>query len=98
MKRLFYLALGLAVMVLGLTFAYKNPQIVTLKYHFGLVWEGPLSLILLTAFALGVALGIVASLVLVMRMHRDLRRARHEIRDIEQEVRSLRALPIKDVL
>jgi uncharacterized integral membrane protein len=98
MKRSLYLVLGLAVMVLGLSFAYKNPQIVTLKYHFGLGWEGPLSLVLLTSFALGVGLGILASLVLVLRMHHDLRRARREIRDIEQEVRSLRALPIRDVL
>lgn len=98
MKRTFYLLLGLAVMVLGLTFAYRNPQTIAIKYHFGLNWEGPVSLILLGAFALGVALGLVASLALVLRMQRELRRARHEIADIEQEVRSLRSLPIKDVL
>jgi len=98
MKRVFYLLLGLAVMVLGLTFAYRNPQTVTINYHFGLNWEGPVSLILLGAFALGVALGLVASLALVLRIRGELKRARHEIADMEQEVRSLRSLPIKDVL
>jgi len=97
MKRVFYLLLGVAVMVFGLTFAYRNPQTIALKYHFGLSWEGPVSLILLGAFAFGVVLGVVASLALVVRMQRELRRAQREISDIEQEVRSLRALPIKDV-
>jgi putative membrane protein len=98
MKRLLYLALGAVLLALGLGFAYKNAQVVALSYYFGLGWEGPLSLMLLTAFAFGAVLGVVTTLVVVLRLYRQLVQARREIREIEQEVRNLRALPIKDVL
>ncbi len=98
MKRLLYFLLGIIVMFLGLSFAFKNAQVVALNYYFGLQWESPLSLMLLATLAVGVVLGFVASLGMVLRMQRQLVRARREIREIEQEVMNLRALPIKDVL
>jgi len=42
--------------------------------------------------------GYLASLRMVVRMQRQLVQARKEIRQIEQEVINLRALPIKDVI
>lgn len=98
MKRLLYFLLGVVAMFLGLSFAYKNSQVVALDYYFGLHWASPLSLMLLATLATGVVLGFVASLGMVLRMQRQLVRARREIREIEQEVMNLRALPIKDVL
>jgi putative membrane protein len=98
MKRFAYFILLLAVLILGLSFAYKNSQIVSLSYYFGIHWDSPLSLMLLTALALGVVLGVLASLGMLVRMQRQLVRARREIRDYEQELMNLRALPIKDVL
>ena len=58
----------------------------------------PLSLALLTAFALGVIAGWLASLRMVVRMQRQLVQTRKEVRQVEQEVINLRALPIKDVI
>lgn len=98
MKRFLYAILLVIVLILGLSFAYKNSQIVSLNYYFGIHWDSPLSLMLLTALALGVVLGVLASLGMLLRMQRQLVRARREIRDYEQEVMNLRALPIKDVL
>ena len=43
-------------------------------------------------------LGLLVGLSMYVRMQRQLVRARREIREIEQEVKNLRALPIKDVL
>ena len=98
MKRLLYVVLGVIVLVLGLGFAYKNAQIVSVDYYFGLRWTAPLALILLVTFSLGVVLGFLANLRMVVRMQRQLAQARKEIRQIEQEVVNLRSLPIKDVL
>lgn len=98
MKRWAYLLLGLVVLFLGLSFTYKNSQVVELSYYFDLHWASPLSLMLLTVFSLGVVFGVLASLRLVIRMQRQLVQARKEIRQIEQEVINLRSLPIKDVL
>jgi putative membrane protein len=53
---------------------------------------------LLASLSIGVVLGLVASLGMVLRMQHRLVKARREIREIEQEVKNLRSLPIKDVL
>lgn len=98
MKRFLYAFVAIVVLVLGLGFAYKNAQIVNVDYYFGLHWEGSLSLLLLSTMTLGVLLGLMVGLGMYVRMQRQLVRARREIRDIEQEVQNLRALPIKDVL
>lgn len=98
MKRTIYIVLAVIVLFAGITFALHNKQVIAIHYYFGLRWDGPLSLALLTTFALGVAAGWLASLRMVVRIQRQLVQARKEIRQVEQEVTNLRALPIKDVV
>jgi putative membrane protein len=98
MKRIIYLAVAIAAVFFGITFAIRNNQPVEVSYYFGLGWSGPLSLALIVTFTFGVLLGYVASLRTLVRMQRSLVQARKDIRSVEQEVRNLRALPIKDVL
>ena len=98
MKKLSYLVLLLLLLFLGLTFTVQNPQGVLVKYYFGLEWQGALSHVLIVVFALGAAAGYLASLKTLLRLQRNLGRARKDVRQIEQEVVNLRALPIKDAL
>ena len=98
MKRLFYLVVVVVTLLFGITFAFQNRQDVDLGYYFGLEWHGPLSLALLSALVIGILIGYLASMRVVFRMQRQLVQARKEIRQIEQEVMNLRALPIKDVI
>jgi putative membrane protein len=97
-KRLFYLILGVLAASAGITFAIQNRQVIDVSYYFGLHWRGPLSLALLAAFTTGILAGYLVSLRSVIRMQRQLARARKEIRQVEQEVINLRSLPIKDVV
>jgi putative membrane protein len=98
MKKVLYLVVTVVVVLLGITFALHNRQTVEIAYYFGLGWNGPLALALLATFAAGAVVGYLMSLRMVVRMQRELVRSRKEIRQIEQEVQNLRALPIKDVL
>lgn len=98
MKRVFYLIVIVVTLLFGISFAFQNRQEIELAYYFGLRWRGPLSLALLAVLTLGVLIGYVASLRMVLRMQRQLVQARKEVRQIEQEVMNLRALPIKDVI
>lgn len=98
MKRAFYVLLAIVVLLAGIGFALQNKQYVEINYYFGLRWNGPLSLGLLTAFALGAIAGWLASLRMVVRMQHQLVQTRKEVRQVEQEVTNLRALPIKDVV
>jgi len=97
MKRLLYLLLALVVSLAGITFTYKNPELVELNYYFGIHWTSPLSFMLLTTLTVGIALGLFASLAMLARMQRQLLLIRRENRQLEQEVNNLRALPIRDV-
>jgi putative membrane protein len=98
MKRVFYIILGVIVILFGVTFAFQNRQAVDVNYYFGLSWNGSLALALLAALAVGVVIGFLASLRTVLRLQAEVVAARKEIREVEQEVQNLRALPIKDVI
>lgn len=98
MKRVFYMIVVVIALLAGVTFVFKNQQVVELRYYFGWAWTGPLSLALLITLAIGVAVGYIASLRMVIRMQRQLVQARKDLRQVEQEVVNLRSLPIKDVL
>lgn len=98
MKRALYLVVGAIVVFFGITFAFHNRQTVDVSYYFGLSWHGPLALALLTALATGIVIGFLANLRKLLRLQAQLVAARKEIRQVEQEVQNLRALPIKDVI
>jgi putative membrane protein len=98
MKRVFYVIVVVIVVFFGVTFAFHNRQTVDVSYYFGLSWNGPLALALLAAVAVGVAIGFLANLRTLLRLQRQLVAASKEIRQVEQEVQNLRALPIKDVI
>jgi putative membrane protein len=98
MKRLFYFIVIGVTLLFGVTFAFLNREEIDLAYYFGLHWRGSLSIALLATLTIGVAVGYLASLRMVLRMQRQLVQARKEVRQIEQEVMNLRALPIKDVI
>jgi putative membrane protein len=98
MKRLFYFVVIGVTLLFGVTFAFLNREEIDLAYYFGLHWRGSLSIALLASLTIGVVVGYLAGLRMVLRMQRQLVQARKEVRQIEQEVMNLRALPIKDVI
>lgn len=57
--RVFLLLIKLVLFLLLLAFAVKNSDTVVLRYLLGLEWRAPLSLILLTVFAIGVLTGLL---------------------------------------
>lgn len=98
MKRLFYLILFIIFLVLGMSFAAKNPQFVEVNYYFDFHREISLAILLLIVLALGAVLGVLLTLSWVFRAKRQASRARRDLRKIEQEVANLRAIPIKDTV
>lgn len=63
MKRLFYVLCITVVALFGLTFAYKNHQIVDISYYFGWQFSTSLPALLLCTIALGVVFGYVLGVV-----------------------------------
>jgi putative membrane protein len=95
MKRIVIFGLLLVVALLGLTFALMNADTVRLNFYITEL-EAPLSLVVVLAVILGAALGVLASLGMVVAQKRELGRLRRSVKLAEAEVSNLRALPLKD--
>lgn len=75
MKVLVWLVRGIVfVAVFGL--AVKNSGPVDLRFYLDSAWQAPLSVVILVAFAAGVAVGLTAAVVMIVRQGRELRRLR----------------------
>ena len=96
MKFFLYLLLFIVIAVFGLTFALKNPESVDLYYYPDLVVTGPMYAVLLVTLSIGVLIGLVVMWGAALRWKWELSRVRKEKRKLEQEVRNLRNIPIKE--
>jgi len=79
--RILYLLLKIVLFLLMLGFAFKNTDSVAVHYFADAQWQAPLVLVLLLAFGIGIAAGIMASLGIIVRQRR-------EILDLKREARS----------
>lgn len=67
------------LLFLGLLFlALQNSDVVTLKFYHWWNWQAPLIFMLFTAFALGVAAGLLTGAVRSARLKRQLNRLQRE--------------------
>ena len=75
MKVLVWLVRGIVfIAVFGL--AVKNSGPVDLRFYLDSAWQAPLSVVILVAFAAGVAIGLTAAVMMIVRQGRELRRLR----------------------
>ena len=96
MKKIIYVIVFLAVLVLAISFAGKNPQPVEVVYYLDFHWEGPLSILVFCVLAIGALLGTLLTLSWVWRAKRERAVARREVKRMEHELSSMRALPGSD--
>jgi uncharacterized integral membrane protein len=75
-------AAGVTIFLLLLGFAVKNSDSVAVRYFLGLEWHAPLVLMLLVFFAAGTALGVAASLMIMVRQRREILGLKREIRSL----------------
>ena len=69
-----------AVFIVLLFISLQNAQPVTLAFFNLASWQAPLVFVILVAFATGVALGLLASAIKVVRLKRQVARMRREKR------------------
>ena len=75
LKKLLTTVVVLIAVGVGVTFAAKNPQAVSLSYYFNLAWEGPLVIALVATLASGVFLGAAPLLLRLLQLKRKLNAA-----------------------
>lgn len=92
--RIFSYLFLLAVMLVGLTFASLNAQVITFNYYLG-TKELPLSILLVLAFGVGIFLGLFGAVYSWFKARRDVVRMKSRLKVVEKEVENLRSIPIK---
>jgi putative membrane protein len=85
----------LAFIVLGAAFALINDAPVSIDLYF-VRPELPLSLVLLLALGCGILLGGLVGLIYFMRVKKENADLRRKARQVGEEVRNLRAMPVRD--
>lgn len=88
------LLLLLVFMVVGASFALINDSPVTVDLYF-IQSQMPLSMLLLLAVGCGILLGGLAGMVYFMRVKKENADLRRKTRLVNEEVKNLRAMPIK---
>jgi uncharacterized integral membrane protein len=66
------------VFILLLAVSLQNADLVTVRLFTLYAWQAPLVFVILVAFAIGVALGLIASAIKVVRLKRQIARMRRE--------------------
>jgi lipopolysaccharide assembly protein A len=75
MRILLWLLRGIVFVAL-FALAVKNSGPIDLRFYLGSVLQAPLSLVILVTFVIGAAIGLTATLGLLVRQGRELRRLR----------------------
>ncbi len=95
MRKLFFLLLFALIFIFSAAFAAFNMNDVTVNFYFG-EFTLPLSAVLVMAMLLGVAIGMIVLVLTTLKLRYENRRLQHRLTVSEQEINSLRIMPIKD--
>ena len=93
--RLIGLLLFLVLVVIAAVFATLNAEAVPLDFYF-FTTQIPQALGLGAAVLAGMSVGVLAALPIWLGQQRRLRAVRREMKQLEQELQNLRALPLRD--
>ena len=95
MRRIIIIILFVIVLLLGAGFSAVNLMPVDINYYLG-VLSLPLAMVIIAAIILGTVLGVLALSTSILRLRYENRRLRKKLTISEQEIDSLRILPITD--
>lgn len=95
MRRIMTIILFVIVLIIGAGFSAINLAPVDINYYLGAL-NLPLSIVIIAAIILGTLLGALALSTSILRLRYENRRLRKKLAISEQEIDSLRILPITD--
>ena len=84
-----------SITLIAILFSVLNAEVVNINYYFG-TSTYPLSLLIMFALAAGALLGVLASLIVVLKLKSMNAKLKKELRVSEKELSNLRRLPLRD--
>lgn len=94
-KRFITYTVLIVIVLIGLSFALLNSEIVSFNYYFG-KQDLQLSLLLVLVLVLGALLGVAASFGMLFRTRREISRVRKAVKSKDKEIKHIQASIIKD--
>jgi putative membrane protein len=95
MQRILTIALFLAVLATGAAFSAINTGPVAINYYLGTL-SIPLSVVIVASLVFGIVIGALAIFISTLRLQYENRRLHKKLDISEQEINSLRILPVKE--
>jgi uncharacterized integral membrane protein len=86
----------LLVALITAVFAYSNPDRIAVDIGIVRFESVPVSLAFVTSIAIGWVFGLASAGLALLRLSRERRRLRRDLKLAEAEVKSLRSLPLQD--
>lgn len=95
MRRILTIIVFIIVFAVGIAFSAINNDLVTINYYLGTL-SLPLSIVVVASIVLGLILGALAIFVGTLQLRYENRRLNKKLETSEQEINSLRILPLTD--
>jgi|TARA_B110000240_G_C13426922_1_gene422000 putative membrane protein len=95
MQRIITIAIFITVFAAGAAFSAVNNTPVNIQYYLGTVTM-PISIIVIVSLVIGITIGVLAIFIGSLQLRYENKRLQKKIDLREQELDSLRILPIKD--
>ena len=95
MQRIITIAIFIAVFAAGAAFSAVNNTPINIQYYLGTVTM-PISIVVIASLVIGITIGALAIFIGSLQLRYENRRLQNKIDLREQELDSLRILPIKD--
>ena len=95
MQRIITIAIFIAVFAAGAAFSAVNNTPINIQYYLGSLTV-PISIVVIASLVIGIAIGALAIFIGSLQLRYENKRLQNKIDLREQELDSLRILPIKD--
>ena len=95
MRRILTIIIFIIVFAVGITFSAINTDLVNINYYLGTL-SLPLSIVVVASIVLGLILGALAIFMGTIQLRYENRRLHKKLETSEQEINSLRILPLTD--
>jgi putative membrane protein len=96
LRRLTIAAIFIAFVLIAVLFAYNNQDPISVDIGIRRFEDVSLTVVLVCTFALGAVFGALCAGLTMLRMLREQRQLRRELRTAEAELSGLRSLPLHD--
>ena len=94
-RKIFFISVFVLAFIVSVAFAAFHTQAVTLNVYFS-EWQLPLAVLLIMVLLIGLLAGAAIIFLSTLRMRLTNRRLQQKLQIAEQELNSLRILPVRD--